>query len=103
MGGFHPSHIFRRSGGDEISSALPAFGTEINQPVGGFNDIEIMLNDHDGVSCVDEPLQHRQKFLDVVKMQSRGRFVENIEGLSGSSPGKFSRELDALCFSSGKC
>ena len=43
-----------------------------------------------------EPLQDLQQLCDVVKVQTRGRFVEHVQGSAGVAFGEFLRELDAL-------
>ena len=69
---------FRRAGTDESTPALPALGSKINQPVSGFDDIEVML-DHDyRVALVPQAMQHPQQLADVVKMKPGGRFVQNV-------------------------
>ena len=60
-----PGHAFRRADRDDLASAIAAFGTEIEDPVGGLHDVEIVFDDHDGVAVVDQFMQHLQQFADI--------------------------------------
>ena len=46
--------IFWGAGGDDLTAVLAAFGTHIDNPVGGFDDMEVMLDDNHRVAAVDE-------------------------------------------------
>ena len=37
--------LFGSAGGDDFSSLVAAFRTEVNEPVGGLDDVEIVLDD----------------------------------------------------------
>src|SRR5580692_6893185 len=101
VGFFHARHLFRRALRDDAAAVFAAFWTEINDPVGLFDDVEIMLDDQDGVAERDEAVEDVEKFLDVVKMQASGGLVENVERPAGLALGKFAREFGALCFAAG--
>src|SRR5579872_512877 len=52
--------IFRRTPGDDLAAAVAAFGTQIDHPVGGLDDLEIVL-DHDyRISLRYQLVQHFQ-------------------------------------------
>ena len=57
-----------------------------------------MLNHHDGVALIPELMQHVQQLLNIRKMQTGGRLIENIQRLPGTAFGQFARQLHALCF-----
>ena len=44
--------------GDELSAVFTGFGAEIEDPVGGFDDFEIVLDDEQCVAGVDEFLEN---------------------------------------------
>src|SRR5262245_29810521 len=46
--------LFGRAFGDDLASAVTAFGPEIDDPVGGLDDLEIVFDDHDGITLVDQ-------------------------------------------------
>ena len=55
-----------------------------------------MFDDDDGVALVDEGVEDFEEFADVLEVQARGRFVEDVERLAGGAAGEFLGELDAL-------
>src|SRR5689334_5037073 len=88
--------LLRRALSDDLSAAGSAFRSEVDDPVGGLNYIEIMFDDHDGITLVAQPVNHFQQQRDVVKMQARGRFVKNVQRATSVALAQFQRELDAL-------
>jgi hypothetical protein len=46
--------LFRRADRDDLAAAAAAFGTHVDDPVGGFNDVEIMFDDQKGAAAFDE-------------------------------------------------
>ncbi len=44
--------IFWRADTDHTAATRAAFGPDVNQPVGGFDDVQVVLNDDDGVTGV---------------------------------------------------
>jgi hypothetical protein len=70
---------------DDFAAAVAAFGAEVDDPVGGLDDFEIVLDHHHRVALVDQLVQHFQQLLDVVEMQAGGRLVEDIERAAGGA------------------
>ena len=68
--------LFRRAASDDLSALITCFGTQINDPVCAFNDIEVMLDDEDGVARVHETLKDLEQHTDIVEVQARCWFVE---------------------------
>src|SRR5579859_4194652 len=58
---------------DHASTQLAAFGAEIDDPVGRFDDVEIVLEDDDCVALVHQPVQYFQQQPYVLEMQPGGR------------------------------
>jgi hypothetical protein len=48
----------RRPRGDQSSARVTAFGPQVENPVGAFNQIHVVLDDHHSVPGVDETVQH---------------------------------------------
>ena len=46
------SNFLRRSYGNDLSALTAAAGTEINDPVGAFDDIKIVLDHDQSVACI---------------------------------------------------
>ena len=47
--------------------------------IGSLHHIEIVLNDHEGVSTLEQGIEGMEQSADVVEVQSRGGFVEDEE------------------------
>jgi hypothetical protein len=71
--------------GHDLAAAVAAFGAEVDDPVGGLDDVEIVLDHHDRVALVDQLVQHFQQLGDIVEMQARRRFVEDVERAAGGA------------------
>src|ERR1700722_14457570 len=46
--------LFGGAGGDYFAAPFAALGAEVDEPVGGFNDVEVVFDDDDGVALVTE-------------------------------------------------
>ena len=69
---------------------------EVNDVVSRLDDIEVVLDDNDGVSLVHKLVQDLQQPTGVLEVQSRRWLVENIQCLAGTPPGKLPGQLHAL-------
>src|ERR687897_202915 len=95
---YHAAPIRPRSG-RKRSDPPPypaALRTHVDQPVGGLDDVEVVLDDDDGVPLVDEPLEHLEQLLDVGEVQPGRRLVEDVEGPPRRDLAQLGGELDAL-------
>ncbi|MPN00669.1 hypothetical protein SDC9_147865 [bioreactor metagenome] len=99
----HAGDILRGAGGHDLSPAEPTFGTHIDHPVGGLDDVEVVLDDHHGVTAVDQPAEHVEESADVLEMQAGGRLVEYVDRIAGGAPLQFGRQLDPLCLTPRQC
>ena len=52
--------FFGRPLSNDLTSAGACFGTNFDQPVGGFEHVEIMLDHDDAVSAIDQSLEDLQ-------------------------------------------
>src|SRR5262245_44781006 len=89
-------HRFRRAGGEHAAALLAPLGTEIDDPIGGFDHVQVVLDDHHGIALLDEPVQHLQQLLDVGEVQPRGRLVQDVERAAGGATTQLGGELHAL-------
>src|SRR5688572_20312220 len=94
--------LLGRAFGDDRAAAFAALGAQIDDPVRGLDDIEIVLDHHHGVARVAQAMQHAEEQPDVVEMQPRGRLVEDVEGAAGIALGQLQGQLHALRFAAGK-
>src|SRR6266404_6616912 len=84
-----------RALGHDAAAAGAAIGAEIEHPVGGLDDFEIVLDHHHRVAALDQAVQHFEQLAHVFEMQARGRLVENVEGATGGAARQFLREIYA--------
>jgi hypothetical protein len=108
----------RGAGGDQLASVLSRFGAEVENPICVFDDVEVMFDNQERVSLVDQPVQKRDEEPDIVEMQTGGGLVEDQEGgtvgefFSASTPprffagrrglGEMGDQFETLSFSAGK-
>ena len=75
--------ILGRTAGNDLATAAAAFRTKVDDMVRGLDDIQVMLDNHHAVSRFNQPLQDTKQSADIVKMQTGGRFIEDVDGSSG--------------------
>ena len=56
----------------------PALRPHVDQPVGGFDDVQVVFDDDDGVARVAQLVQHFEQQRDVGKVQAGGGFVQDV-------------------------
>src|SRR5437867_4912782 len=56
--GFHPRHVLRCSRGQYVTARRAPLRPEIDHPVGGLHDVQVVLDHHDRVPLVHQPVQH---------------------------------------------
>ena len=94
--------FFRWTRGQDLSAGFPPVGSEVDDVIGALDDIEVVFDDKHCISLVDQPLKQLDQLAHIRQVESRGGFIEKVEGPSGGSLGEFSRELDTLGFSAGQ-
>jgi hypothetical protein len=72
-------YLLGRAGRHDASTRAPAFGTEVDDPVGSGDHVQVVLNDDDGVSVVHQPLKDVHQPVDVRRMQPRRWLVQHVE------------------------
>src|SRR5436190_21546521 len=88
--------VFGRYDCDDLAAAGSAFGAHVDDPVGGLDDVEVVLDDDDSVAGVAQLVQYLEQQIDVGEMQPGRRFVEDVQRAAGVALAEFERELDAL-------
>src|SRR5258707_1349276 len=74
---------FGRPLSDDLSPCLASFGAEIDDPIGRFDDIKIVLDNEQRISRRAQFKEHFQKLGDVMKMQAGRWLVQYIQGAAG--------------------
>src|SRR5579864_9708636 len=86
------------AGANHFAPAAAPVGAKIDDPVGRLDNVQVVLDNDDGISAIDEAMQNLQQFLDVVEMQAGGGLVEDVKSLAGALAAQFAGQLDALSF-----
>ena len=73
--------------GHNRATAVAPLGAQVDDVVGGFDHIQVVFNDHHGVARLHQQLQHVDEPVDISRVQTCGRFIQNIDGGAGSPPG----------------
>src|SRR5712692_7482747 len=79
----HLGHLLGRAGGDDAATGGAALGAEVDDPVGGLDDLEVVLDDDYRVAGVDQRLQDVEQLADILEMEAGGWLVEDVEGAAG--------------------
>jgi hypothetical protein len=84
--------------GDQLAAPVAALGSQVDQPVGDLDDVEVVLDDQDRVAGIHQALQHFDQLVDVGGVQAHRRLIQHIQRPPGGAAGELLRELDALGF-----
>jgi len=68
---------FRGAGSDQLSAVLAGFGAEIEDPVGIFDDVQVVLDHQQGISLFDQTMKQGNQQSDVLQMKTGGRFIQD--------------------------
>ena len=88
--------FFRRAASGDPTAAFAPFGPEIDDPIGAFDHVEIVLDHQHRVAAIDQPVEHAQQLPDVVEVQAGSRLVEDVKRFAGIDAGQFGGQLDAV-------
>jgi Ca2+-binding EF-hand superfamily protein len=61
---------------EELSTGFSTFGADFDNIVGFGNTVEMMLNEDDGMSLVDESVEQMVESLDITAMQPDGWLLQ---------------------------
>ena len=92
----HLGDVLGRALGDDAAAAVAALGPHVDHPVGGLDDLQVVLDHHHRVAGVGQLVQHLQQLGHVVEVQARGRLVQDVERAAGGAARQLLGELDAL-------
>ena len=76
-------HILRRAFGHQQAAGVAAFGAQVDQPVGGADHVEVVLDHDERVAAFEQLAQGAHELGDVVEVQAGGRLVEQEQRAAG--------------------
>ena len=77
------AHIFGGALGDDLTAFIAAIGAEVDEPIAGANDVEVVLDENDGMPRFEQLAQGPHEFGDVFEVQAGGGLVEQKQGALG--------------------
>ena len=80
----------------------PGLGTEVDDPVGRLDHVEVVLDDDHRVADVHQSVEHFEQLVDVVEMEPGCRLVQDVKRSTRARTGQFGSELDALRLAAGE-
>ena len=89
------------AGGEELAAEFAGAGAEVEQVVGGADDVGVVLDDEDGVAEIAEVVQDADELGGVAGVQADGGLVEDVERADEAGAERRG-ELDALRFAAGE-
>ena len=95
-------HFFRCPFCNNCSPAISAFRSDINYIISGLDHVQIVFNYNNCISTIRKSSQNLHQFLNICKMQSGGRLIQNINSLTCTALTQLCSQLNTLCFSAGK-
>ena len=105
-----PAHVIRRAFSHQQAASVPALGPEIDDPVGGADDVQVVLDDDERMPRLQQLAEGPHELGDIVEVQPGGGLVEQEQrallghALGGRSGGfgQEARELQALGLAAGQ-
>ncbi|CAD5880387.1 Uncharacterised protein [Escherichia coli] len=76
---------FWRTGDEDFAAPTAAFRPQVDNPVSGFDHVEIVLNYHNGIALIAQFMQYVEQLLNIGEVQTGSRLVENIQRLPGAA------------------
>src|SRR6202171_1290991 len=94
--------LFRGAGSHHLATLVPTFRTQVDDVIGGFEHVEVVLDDHHRIAGIDEAMEDVEQPLDIGEMEAGGRLVEDVERLPRVTPAELFGELDPLRLAPGQ-
>lgn len=84
------------------ATAVAALRTKVNHIVGGFDDVEVMLDNKHGVPRVHQTLQYLKQLTNIIEVEAGSGLIENIEGFACLATLKLACQLHTLSLTTRK-
>ena len=89
---------FRGACGDKLPTSVSGPRSQVNNPVGVLDQVQVMFDKYYSVAIVYQAVQNPQQGRAVLEGQARGGLVHQVQGLAGGSLGQFRGQLHPLGF-----
>ena len=86
----------RRALRDDLAAGVAAFRPEINDPIGGLDHVQVVLDDEEGVARGAELEEDFEQLGDVVEVQAGGGLIQNVERAAGGLAAQLGGQFDPL-------
>ena len=71
-------HLLGLAFGHHLAAAVATLGANINDMICGFHHIQVVFDHNDRIALINQLMQYFEQFAHIFKMQTRGRFIQNI-------------------------
>ena len=92
-------HRFGSSLEDDVAAHRAAAGTELDEPVAGFQHLDVVLDEEDGVARLHHRVEEVEDALDVARVETVGGLVHDEDLARVAQVGG---QLDALQLAAGE-
>ena len=72
-------HILGDTRRDDLTAPVATLGAQVDDPVSRLNHVHVVLDDHDRVAVITQPMQNAEQLLNIMEMQPGGGLVEDVE------------------------
>lgn len=72
---------------EEVAAEVAALGADFEEVVGFGDDVEVVLNDDDGVALINEAVEEADEFFAVGEVEADGGLFEDVEVFRGEAAG----------------
>src|SRR5256885_2101168 len=94
--------LLRSAGGYDFAAHVAALRPHVDEPVRGFDDVEIVFDDQERGTGIEQFAKGGEELGDVVKMEAGGGLIENIENSLILRTGEMRGEFETLRFPTGE-
>ena len=95
------ANLLRCSLSNDLATVDATVGSQIDDPIGDLDDIHVVFDDQDGIAVVNQSLQDLDQFMDVSRVQTNRRLIQDIKRPARGDAEALC-QLDALRFAAGK-
>lgn len=92
--------LLGRAGGHDPAAQISAFGAQVDDMVGGLDNVKVVFDHHHRIAARHQTLEHFQQAMDIREVETGGGFVQDVEGFAGGTFAQLTGEFDPLGFAS---